>query len=453
MRLVYHTYFLIFTVIFLTTCSNFNRDRTDESFSESQEKRKALNSAYLDSATSRLFAYHKMRYDTSYRNPYGFQKRDVVLYPDSVYKRRIASITSDFPLVFNERVKMYIDAYAFRKKNLTERMLGKSSLYYPYIEKILREKNLPHELKLLTMIESALQPNAESPKSAVGLWQIRYSTGKWLGLTIDSYIDERKDPYASSEAGIIYLKKLYDLYGDWWLAIAAYNCGPSNLNKVLAGKKGAKNYWDIEPYLPRETRNYVPAFIAMVYLYYFQEEHNLRPKFPDVSFKGVDTVRIYGKITFDEIVEHTGVDKKELVFLNPGLIRQVIPARKKGYRLVLPVNTIAAFEKMRANLLEEKHIDHEVSATAQIIRGREPVVPQDDRLVQITYKIKPGNTLDEISRYYGCSVEDLMNWNALYDPLLQVGAELKVYIPEKEAYEAEASAASSDFLSSSSNSK
>lgn len=449
MRLVYNSYFLIFAVIFLTTCSNLNWDKTADSLSEGLEKKRLLSTAYLDSATSQLFAYHLMRYDTNYKNPYGFQRRDIVLYPDSIYESRITSLTTDLPLVFNDRIKDFIDIYAFRKKDLTERMLGKSALYYPYIEKILREKDLPHELKLLTMIESALRPTAESPRSAVGLWQIRPSTGKWLGLTIDSYIDERKDPYASSEAGITYLKKLYDLYGDWWLAIAAYNCGPSNLNKVLARSKGAKNYWDLEPYLPRETRNYVPAFIAMVYLYHFQEEHNLRPKFPEVSFKGVDTVRVYDKITFDEIVEHTGVDKKELVFLNPALVREVIPARKKGCRLVLPVNTIATFEKMRADLLKENSINHEVSTTAQVIKGREPVVPQADHLVQITHTIKSGNTLDEISRHYGCSVQDLIDWNGLYDPLLQVGAELKVYISQKQAYEAQANAASSGFFGSS----
>lgn len=421
-----------------------------ESHSRDEQEGRLLKSAYLDSATNDLLAFNKLKADTAFESPYGFKEGDIVLYPDSVYKKRIASITSDMPLVYNEHVKSFIDLYAFRKKDLTERMLGKSELYYPYIEEVLHGQQLPDELKLLTMIESALQPDAESSMEAAGLWQIQYATGRSLGLTINSFIDERRDPYASTNAGITYLKRLYNLYGDWWLAIAAYNCGPGNLNKAIVKAGGIKSYWNIMEYLPRETRDYVPAFIAMVYLYHFQEEHNLRARFPDISFGAVDTVRIYQQVSFDEIVEHTGVEKKELGFLNPALVRDMVPARKNGYTLILPMNKVAAFEKVRADLFKDTDLKSEVDMTAKVIKEKEEVVPREDHLVMITHKVQRGNTLAELSDSYGCSVRDIMDWNALYDPVLQIGKELKIYLPKEQAHDLQASAASGDFSVSSS---
>ncbi len=447
MRLRNTLHFFIFAIIFLAACTNFNQDRMADSSFDSEQKKKMLSSAYLDSATSQLFAHHQQQYDTSYRNPYGFQERDIVLYPDSIYERRITSLHSLLPLVFNEQVKAYIELYAFRKRDLTERMLGKSALYYPHIEKLLRKHQLPLDLKLLTMIESALRPTAESSKSAAGLWQIRYNTGKWLGLTINDFIDERRDPYTSSIAGIAYLKKLYTLYGDWWLAIAAYNYGPNNLNKAIVRAGNVKDYWKVTPYLPRETRHYVPAFIAMVYLYHFQDEHNLRPQFPDVSFKSVDTVRIYDKIAFDEIVQYTGVSKKELAMLNPAIMQEIIPASQEGYRLVLPVSKIATFEKIRTDLFQANRWKEEVAMTARVIKGKKAIVPKAKHLIRITHTIQPGNTLDEISRHYGCTVQDLIDWNGLYDSMLQIGNELKVYIPQEQAFHLQASTISTDFSS------
>lgn len=453
MELVNKLYFLILAIIFLTACSNFNQDRMAGSSSRDKQEGRLFKSAYLDSATNHLLAFNKLKADTAVGSPYGFKEGDIVLYPDSVYKMRVASITSDLPLVYNEHVKSFIELYAFRKKDLTERMLGKSELYYPYIEEVLHEQQLPDELKLLTMIESALQPDAESAMEAAGLWQIQYATGRSLGLTINSFIDERRDPYASTNAGITYLKRLYTLYGDWWLAIAAYNCGPGNLNKAIVKAGGVKDYWNLMQYLPRETRNYVPAFIAMVYLYHFQEEHNLRAKFPDISFRAVDTVRIYQQVSFDEIVQHTGVKKEELAFLNPALIRDMVPVRKNGYTLILPINKVAAFEKARADLLKDTNLKGEVNLTAKVIEEREEVVPRGDNLVMITHKVRRGNTLAEISHSYGCSVRNIMDWNALYDPVLQVGKELKIYLPKEQAYDLQASTESGDFSGSSSGSE
>lgn len=451
MKLGYTNYFFILAAFFSTTCSKQGYEATQNATVYQGD---VLNVAYLDSASNQLFASHASFIDGSATNSYGFEEGDIVLYPDSVYQDRIPSITSDFSLVFNEQVKDYINIYAYRKKDLTERMLGKSVLYFPFIEKFLNKAGLPHDLKLLTMIESALRPNAESSKSASGLWQIRYETGRALGLTINSYVDERRDPYASSKAGILYLNKLYNLYHDWWLAIAAYNCGMGTMNKAIVKAGGSRDYWEVSQYLPRETRNYVPAFIAMVYLYHYREEHNLRPTQLKLPFHSIDTVNVYHQVSLDEIAKKINMPLHTLSFLNPKLLRGIIPASNDGISLTLPINKIAVFEKNCADLLKHSETKDQTMLAAKVLKAKKPLVPKDENLVEVIHTIKPGNTLDEISRRYDCSVKQLMDWNALHDPLLQVGYDLKVYVPEKEVSTFAPATSSSDFvLTSSLNSK
>ncbi len=426
MKPVYTGYFFII-VFFTSACSRQGKEAVSQAL---LSKDGILNVAYLDSASNQLYTDDASFVEGQKINRYGFEKGDIVLYPDSVYEQRINSLTSDFSLAFNEQVSDYINMYAYRKKKLTERMLGKSVLYFPFIEEMLSQQGLPQDLKLLTMIESALQPTAESSKSASGLWQIRYETGRALGLTINSYVDERRDPYASSKAGIMYLQKLYNLYHDWWLAIAAYNCGMGTMNKALVKAGNTHDYWEVSQYLPHETRNYVPAFIAMVYLYHYKEEHNLQPASLDVPFRSIDTVKVYQQASLKKIAESIGVPLQVLVFLNPKLLRHVVPSSPEGIALTLPINKIATFERNCAGLLERTETRDQTIMAAKVLKAKTPVVPKNADLVEVIYTIKPGNTLDEISKQYDCSVKQLMDWNALHDPLLQVGYDLKIYVPE-----------------------
>lgn len=383
----------------------------------------------LDSAMYRLFRYP----ENPPENPYGFAENETIDYPDSIYRKRFRLITSEVPLVYNHQVKNYIDLYAGRRRDLTQRMFGKRLLYYPYIEQVLAEKQLPDELKHLVMVESAMETEATSSMAAVGLWQIRYATGRDLGLKINSVIDERLDPYAATEAAISYLEKLYGLYDDWLLAIAAYNCGLGNLNKAIVRSGGSRNFWRVNRYLPQETRSYIPAFMALVYLNHFQPEHNLRPVYPLLSFRKVDTVRLYHEVPLEKIAATSAVSLNELKFLNPALIKDRIPYLRDGYRLVLPINKLAQFEEQRSRLLVPIDYAAEVDRTARISKHKQSKVPDSTNLTKLVYQVRKGNTMIGIARRYGCSVKDIQAWNGKSDHRVWVGEELNIYLPSSRS--------------------
>nr|WKN37776.1 transglycosylase SLT domain-containing protein [Tunicatimonas sp. TK19036] len=393
----------------------------------------AFTATDLDKATNDLLSYRKVNQDEAYQNPYGFEEDELIDYPDTVYQKRFRQITSEVPLVFNHQVKNFIDLYATRKRDLTQRMMGKSSLYYPYIEQALAERGMPDELKHLAMVESALQIEAASPKAAVGLWQIRYATGSSLGLEINSLIDQRLDPYAATQAAADYLLHLHDLYDSWPLAIAAYNCGLGNLNKAIVRAGGSNDFWRVSQYLPRETRSYVPAFMAIVYLHHFQDEHNLHPIHPDLPFEAVDTVRVYREITLEDIAANTAVTLEELEFLNPALIQNKIPFRKEGYVLVLPTDKVAQFEKVRKAWVTVPNYASAVALTAKITKKKARVVPNSPNLTKIEYTVRPGNTLGGIASRFGCSVQEVQDWNGKRDNVIRVGEELLLYVPKTQA--------------------
>ncbi|WKN42471.1 lytic transglycosylase domain-containing protein [Tunicatimonas pelagia] len=382
----------------------------------------------LDKAVNRLLVIPP----PASASPYGFAANDLVDYPDAVYQQRFRQISTDIPLVFNNQVKTFIEVYAIRKRDLTQRMLGKSVLYYPYIEQVLAEHDLPDELKHLVMVESALETEAASARAAAGLWQIRPITGRGLGLTINRTIDQRLDPYASTQAAVRYLKKLHDMYGDWLMAIAAYNCGPGNMHKAIVRAGGSKNFWRVQRFLPRETRSYVPAFMALVYLNEFQQEHNLRPVYPALSFQTVDTVRIYREITLEKIAASTVVALEELQFLNPALVQNKIPFWRGGYPLVLPLDKIARFEQKRNYLLVPVDYSAQIAKTARITKQRRAVVPEGSNYTKLLYRVRRGNTMVNIARRYGCSVKDIQDWNAKSDHIIRVGEELTLYIAKSK---------------------
>ncbi|MDF9798456.1 membrane-bound lytic murein transglycosylase D [Catalinimonas alkaloidigena] len=382
-----------------------------------------LTASYLDSAANNLF-YAQI--DTLHQNPYGFEENELVSYPDSVYRKRFANMTSKVNLVFNEQVENFIDLYGIRKKELTERMIGKSMLYFPFIEQALMEKDLPQELKYLTMVESALHADARSNMEAVGLWQIRYRTGKWLGLEINDYLDERRDPYASTRAALNYLDRLHGIYGSWPMALAAYNSGPGNVNKAIVRAGGSHDFWRIREYLPAETRSYVPAFMALVYLNHYPQEHNIRPVFPELPFQAVDTVRVYHEVNFDELAESLEMQEDELEFLNPALIKNIIPSSRAGWPLVLPMHKMATFAKNNQSLTASYPLKDEVRSSAQVLRE---VVPASDKLKLLEHKVVRGQTMDGISKRYGVSLRQIRDWNAMKDNIIRSGQTLKIYVP------------------------
>ena len=247
-----------------------------------------------------------------------------VNYPDSVYIRRLQQLPTVIDMPYNQIVRSYIDMYMQRRRGLMETLLGRSIYYMPIFEQALEKEGLPLELKYLPIIESALRPDATSRAGAAGLWQFMVATGRLMGLEVNSLVDERRDPYKSSEAAARYLKQMYDIYHDWHLVIASYNCGPVNVNKAIRRSGGKTDYWEIYNFLPRETRGYVPAFIAANYAMTYYREHNIAPVLMEKPLI-TDSIMVCRDVYFDQISAVLGIPVEELCELNPQYRRNRIP--------------------------------------------------------------------------------------------------------------------------------
>lgn len=263
---------------------------------------------------------------------------------DAEYIRRLKAIPSSIELPYNQVVRSYIDRYVKRNRTLVEQMLGMSLYYMPIFEQALEKEGLPLELKYIPVIESAMNPNAVSPAGAAGLWQFMLGTARGVGLEVNSLVDERRDPYRSSEKAATYFKQLHDIYGDWSLAIAAYNCGPGNVNKAIrrASNPEHPDFWEIYNYLPRETRGYVPAFIAANYIMTYFKEHNISPSLAKKPLI-VDTVSVNRRIHFRQISQVLNIPIEEIRILNPQYRHDVIPGNSHPYSLALPSQQVYSF--------------------------------------------------------------------------------------------------------------
>ena len=436
-RLRRAAYFLVVGIVFFSACQEALRHQT-----VTEPPVIGWSAEGLDSLSAPLFT--QLLRDARYVNAYGFTANDLVTYDDSVYAQRIRAIESAVPLFYDKNVRNYINLYAQRKKDLTERMIGKSAWYYPMIEPVLAAEQMPNVLKHLTMVESAMHLKAASAKSAVGLWQIRPATGVSLGLEVSPLVDQRRDPVASSRAAVVYLKKLYQRYGDWYLAVAAYNYGIGNVNKAIARATAAEGktpttFFELHSYLPAETRSYVPAFVAVVYLYHYQQEHNLRPAYFDLPFREVDTAYVLAPFSLEQASQTYRVGVDVLNFLNPALVRGIVPNQPTTYPLAIPTMDIAPMDiaaKNSALSIRATPADSaKVRKMAQVIRRPERIVPNPERMVPVVHSIEKGNTLAGIAQQYGCTVDDLVHWNSLYDATIWSGDELIVYVHRSEPEE------------------
>ena len=275
-----------------------------------------------------FFAERYLEYDSAEMNPYGYEFGEVPIFTEDVYQQRIEQLASQttLPMVYNPAVRAKIDNYVFRFRAFTGRMLGLSYVYFPMFEEMLDKYNMPLELKCLAVVESALNPLAVSRVGAKGLWQFMYATGKQYGLKSNSLVDDRFDPMKETEAACRFMLDLYSRYKDWFLVLAAYNSGPGTVNKAIARAGGVMDYWAICPYLPVETQNYVPTFIAINYVIHYAKEHNLYPLAPDMLISGTDTVTVRDVLTFAQLNEALGVTIKDLETYNPQYTKGIIPA-------------------------------------------------------------------------------------------------------------------------------
>ena len=325
-------------------------------------------------------------------------------------------------LTFTRDVNSFVQMYAVRKKELTEKTMGLAELYFPIFEEMLDRYEIPEELKYLAIVESALNPKARSRMGATGLWQFMYYTGKSYGLTVNSYIDERRDPYLATEAACRYLKFLHNIYDDWNLALAAYNSGPGNVNKAIRRSGGKRTYWEIRRYLPRETRSYVPAFIAVNYLYNYPDDYDLVKNPVKINYDFTDTVHVNERVIFEYLSAYTGVDKELLIFLNPMYRRQLIPAtEEQSYAIILPKEAIPVFI-INADSIYAK------SKTVNL----ELEVPEKNQ-EKIVHRVRSGEVLGTIAQQYNVRVSDIQEWNNLRSTRINIGQKLVIYTSGKSS--------------------
>ena len=360
--------------------------------------------------------------DTAVWNKYGFSKNAVPTYDDSVYMQRIQTLAYEttIPLTFNTHVKSFIELYANRRRQQSSRMLGLSYVYFPMFEEYLAKYNLPLELKYLAMVESALNPTAGSKAGAKGLWQFMRGTGAEYGLRVSTLVDDRFDPEKETEAACQYLKNLYARYDDWFLVLAAYNSGPGTVNKAIIRAGGVKNYWAIWPYLPAETRGYVPAFIAVTYVMNYAAEHNLYPQNPGLLLHGTDTVLVRDRVGFDQINECIGVPMEDLVFFNPQYTKRIVPGTKEyPYSLRMPMKYSLRFVQLEDSIYSYVS---KAEKAREIIE--EKVEEVSDSFVHV---VKRGESLGSIARKYHVTVANIKKWNRLKRETIHVGQRLTIY--------------------------
>lgn len=340
--------------------------------------------------------------------------------PDSVYIERLKRMNSFIPVQFNQIVKNSILTYTDKRPQLSSRIVGLSSYYLPKINEILDEYDLPMELGAMAVIESAFNPTAVSRAKAKGMWQFMYTTAKKYNLEMTSYVDERLDPLVSCRAAAQYLKDAYTIFGDWQLAIASYNCGSGNVNKAIRRSGGKTDFWDIYYYLPRETRGYIPAFIAALYLLRYYPEHGIVPE-PIALPAHTDTIHVSRMLHFQQISDNIGISMEELRNMNTQYLHDIIPGSSdKTYLLQLPSTYTMAFVDKENEIYAYK--DSIFFSEANVKKIKEG--GSSDRIV---HKVRSGETLGGIARRYGTTVSNIKSWNGLRSNTIRIGQNLYIY--------------------------
>ncbi|AKD02428.1 lytic transglycosylase domain-containing protein [Pontibacter korlensis] len=353
--------------------------------------------------------------------------------PNDVIADRLSCMESEIPLVFNDYVRNFIDYFTIRNRKYTRTMLTRENVYFPLFEKYLKKHNMPDELKYLAIVESGLNPKAQSPVGAAGLWQFMKPTGREYGLDQNQYIDERLDPEKSTEAAMQFLRRLYKYYGDWELALAAYNCGQGNVNKAIRRAGGKKSFWDIFPYLPRETRGYVPSMTAVRYAMRYAGEHHI---FSDSILyqPEVAHLEVTHELDLEKLAEQLHLNVEELTYLNPELKKHTVPGR--NYKLRIPSEKASLFatnDDKNCILLAAAPASHQPrepehtpvllasAKTEETTGSKEPAKTE-----KVAYKVQPGDNLIQIAKRHDVTVDQLKEWNNLNNTNIKVDQTLVI---------------------------
>ena len=354
---------------------------------------------------------------------HAFSSRSVIVDSGSnsnsknIYQKRLEILDKKTPmdLSYNEKVQPFIDSYLGKNKALISRMQGLKDLYFPLFEQQLDNYELPLEFKYLAIVESALNPRAKSYSGATGLWQFMYLTGKEYGLDVTSYIDERQDPLKSTKAACEYFLDLYDIFGDWNLVLAAYNGGPGYLQRKI-NNVGSNDFWELYPHLRKETRNYIPTFIAVNYSMKYANEHNIFPEFPDINITNVDTLKIKKQVAINTMSEMVCVSKETINYFNPSYKKDFFPENSV---LILPsfaINDFLSNEKANYSFIDA-------------VEAKEILIDEE----RIVYRVLSGDYLGMIAKRFGVRVFELKKWNNLIDSRLDIGDKLVLYVKKNSS--------------------
>ncbi|MCF0212291.1 MAG: transglycosylase SLT domain-containing protein [Bacteroidales bacterium] len=379
---------------------------------------------------SLLHSYYLRKYAASVNHHYNrktnspYASFDMV--PDSVLQHRLKALPTVIPMTYNHDVRMWIATYVRLMERRCDVMLTLSEYYFPMFEQVLNQYKVPMELKYLTIIESALNPQATSRAGAAGLWQFMYPTGKLYGLEVNSLWDDRRDPYLSTVAAARHLKDLYEIFGDWQLALAAYNCGAGNVRKAIArsggnlsNPSGKRTFWQIYDYLPRETRGYVPAFIAATYIMNYYHEHGIRPHTIDIP-TARDTVHLKHDALYCHIAQWTGMDVEEIRTLNPQYRTDMVPVSAGRRALTVPTNKVTLLLSVEDSIYNSTRDSlHKAPQTVEPQPATPAPAPK-----HVTHKVRKGDTLSKISKKYGVPVSTIKKRNKLKGDKISVGQTL-----------------------------
>lgn len=418
----------IILLIFWITSSCFLSAQIDTNLTSSNIDFKEFES-YTDSL---LYLWYKQNVTFNKELEQDFFKNDTTFAPffsDEVLSMQLNRMNTYIEMTFNNITKQYIDFYAYKRRNLVSYMIGNSEYYFPFFEEALDRYGLPLELKYLPVIESALNPRAYSRARAVGLWQFILPTGKLYKLNITSLIDERMDVIKASDAAARYLRDLYNVFQDWHLAIAAYNCGPGNINRAIK-RSGKTTYWEIYNYLPRETRGYVPAFIGAAYTFHYYKELNIIPRKTYMPI--VDTIYVNKMLHLKQVSELLNIPLELLQLINPQYVKDIIPALpEQPLPLYLPIEYITSFMALGDSVYKYKD-----TLFFKTIRPSLYILPSNNNYetVAIYHKVKKGETLSSIAKKYHVSVSDLRSWNNIKSKrsIIRAGQNLVLFVVKKK---------------------
>jgi len=348
--------------------------------------------------------------------------------PDASYdqiEERLKKIESEIPLNFNTRVKSFIDYFTVRDREYTKMVLSRSTYFFPIFQDVMAKHNLPDELKFLAIVESGLNPTVQSRAAAVGLWQFIYYTGRTYGLHADWYVDERMDPIKSTEAAAKYIKTLYNMFGDWELALAAYNCGPGNVRKAIRRSGYKSKFWDIYQYLPRETRGYVPQFVAIMYAFNYTEEHNLELDDEEFIYPiETDTIMVRDFLNLTTLAEMLDVCEEDMIYLNPSIKRKAVPQSSKYFAVRIPADKMEILVQNRSFILDsasrsgKKELEYLARNSVGSTYGRDKVI----------HRVSSGDVLGTIAQRYHVRVSDIKKWNNLNSNTIRIGQRLNIWL-------------------------